>query len=93
MQCTVRDFCTNREGGAGAAELLMGREDIDFSGQDDGFFQAGNFQVVVLDNGRVSASLESLLGSFDPDCPVQQRTRLVHGRTEAQRPRGCCPGR
>jgi hypothetical protein len=54
----------------GAAELLLGREDIDFSGQDDGIFQAGNFQVVVLVNGRVSASLESLLGSFDPDCSV-----------------------
>ena len=59
----------------GAAELLMGREDIDFSGQDGGFFQAGNFQVVVLDNGRVSASLESLLGSFDPDCPVYNQGR------------------
>jgi hypothetical protein len=59
----------------GAAELLMGREDIDFSGADDGFFQAGNFQVVVLDNGRVSASLESLLGSFDPDCQVYNRGR------------------
>jgi hypothetical protein len=57
----------------GAAELLMGREDIDFSGADDGFFQAGNFQAVVLDNGRVSASLESLLASFDPDCPVYNR--------------------
>lgn len=54
----------------GAAELLVGREDIDFSGADDGSFQAGNFQVVVLDNGRVSASLESLLASFDPGCPV-----------------------
>ena len=59
----------------GAAELLMGREDLDFSGQDDGFFQAGNFQVVVLDNGDVSASLESLLGSFDPDCPVYNSGR------------------
>ena len=59
----------------GAAELLMGREDIDFSGPDDGFFQAGNFQVVVLDNGRVSASLESLLGSIDPDCQVYNRGR------------------
>jgi len=59
----------------GAAELLMGREDIDFSGADDGFFQAGNFQVVVLDNGRVSASLESLLGSYDPDCQVYNRGR------------------
>ena len=59
----------------GAAELLMGREDIDFSGADDGFFQAGNFQAVVLDNGRVSASLESLLGSYDPDCQVYNRGR------------------
>ena len=53
----------------------MGREDLDFSGRDDGFFQAGNFQVVVLDNGRVSASLESLLGSIDPDCQVYNRGR------------------
>ena len=59
----------------GAAKLLMGREDIDFSGADDGSFQAGNFQVVVLENGRVSASLESLLGSFDPDCQVYNRGR------------------
>jgi hypothetical protein len=57
----------------GTAKLLVGREDIDFSGQGDGSFQAGNFQVVVLDNGRVSASLESLLASFDPDCPVYNR--------------------
>jgi hypothetical protein len=47
----------------GAAELLLGRRDV-----DDAFFQAAHLQAVILDNGLISASLESLLESDDPDC-------------------------
>jgi hypothetical protein len=47
----------------GAAELLLGRRDV-----DDGFFQAAHLQAVILDNGLISASLESLLKSDEPEC-------------------------